>query len=176
MSIIAWISQASVIHWWTMSILHVNLARSMAWCLYLWAWLYSGVVSLTGQRVFNWSCCLSLYCISFCWIWAKNIKNYSEYRVAHASGQLNKTSDAGNCGHFSSPPTSRNGNELSGDNILWSRLITRRPSERRQRERRQLQSKWQQREFIPSRLENVVKELVRSLWVSSVCLQCRIVF
>ena len=88
----------------------------------------------------------------------ENIQNYSEYRVAHASGQLNRTSDAGNCGHGSSPPTSRNGNELSavsGDNILWSRLIASGPSERRQHERR--------REFIPSRLENVVKELVRIL-------------
>ena len=27
------------------------------------------------------------------------------------------------CGHGSSPPTSRNGNKLSGDNILLSRLI-----------------------------------------------------
>ena len=56
-------------------------------------------------------------------LYAKNIQNYSEYRVGHASGQLNRTSDAGNCGHGSSPPTSRNGNELSGDNILWARLI-----------------------------------------------------
>ena len=54
-------------------------------------------------------------------------------------------------------------NELSGDNILWSRLIASGPSERRQHERRQLRSKRRQREFIPSRLENVVKELVRSL-------------
>ena len=65
--------------------------------------------------------------------------------------------------HGSSPPTSLNDNELSGDNILWSRLIASGPSERRQHERRQLRSKMRQREFIPSRLENVVKELVRSL-------------
>ena len=111
-------------------------------------------------------------------LYAKNIQNYSEHRVAHASGQLNRTSDAGNCGHGSSPPTSRNGNELSGDNILWSRLIASGPSERRQHERCQLRSKRRQREFIPSRLENVVKELVRILWVCSVCnnQQGRIVF
>ena len=96
-------------------------------------------------------------------VYAKNIQNDSEYRVDHASGQLNRTSDAGNCGHGSSPPTSRNGNELSGDNILWPRLIASGPSERRQHERRQLRSKRRQREFIPSRLENVVKEFVRSL-------------
>ena len=111
-------------------------------------------------------------------LYAKNIQSYSEYRVAHASGQLNRTSDAGNCAHGSSPRASRNGNELSVDNILWSRLIASGPSERRQHERRQLRSKRRQREFIPSRLENVVKELVRSLWVCSVCnnQQCRIVF
>ena len=89
---------------------------------------------------------------------AKNIHNCSEYRVAHASGQLNRTSDAGNCGHGSSPPTSRNGNELSGDNIL-SRLIASGPSERQQHERRQLRSKRRQREFIPSRVANVVNPI-----------------
>ena len=94
-------------------------------------------------------------------LYAKNIQNYSEYRVAHASGQLNRTIEAGNCGHGSSPPTTRNGNDLSGDNILWPRLIASGPSER------QLRSKRRQREFIPSRLENVVKELVRSLWVKT---------
>ena len=78
-------------------------------------------------------------------LFAKNIQNYSEYRVAHASVQLTRTSDAGNCGHGSSPPTSRNGNELSGDNILWSRLIASGPSERRQHERRQLRTKRRQR-------------------------------
>ena len=56
-------------------------------------------------------------------------------------------------GHGLSPLTSRNGNELSDDNILWSRLITSGPSERRQHERRPLRSKRLQREFIPSRLE-----------------------
>ena len=70
-------------------------------------------------------------------LYAKNIQNYSEYCVAHARGQLNRTSVAGNCGHDSSPPTSRNGNELSGNNILWSRLIASGESERRQHERRQ---------------------------------------
>ena len=125
--------------------------------------------------------CLASIWLSFtvcCLEYLNNIQNYSEYRVTHASGQLNRTSDACNCGHGSSPPTSRNGNELSGDNILWSRLIASGPSERRQHERRQLRSKRRQREFIPSRLENVVKELVRSLWVCSVCnnQQCRIVF
>ena len=110
-------------------------------------------------------------------LYAKNIQNYSEYRVAHASGQLNRTIDADNCGHGSSSSTSRNGNELSGDNILWSRLIASGPSERRQHERRQLRSKRRQREFIPSRLENVVNELVRSLCVCCVCnnQQCIIV-
>ena len=115
-------------------------------------------------------------------LYAKNIQNYCEYRVSHASGQLNRTSEAGNCGHGSTPPTRRSGNELSCDNILWSRLIASGPSERRQHERRQherrqLRSKRRQREFIPSRLESVVKELVRSLWMCSVCSnqQCRIV-
>ena len=56
-------------------------------------------------------------------LYTKNIQNYSEYRVDKASRQLNRTSDAGNCGHGSSQPTSRSGNELNGDNILCSRLI-----------------------------------------------------
>ena len=104
------------------------------------------------QRLYSISCheFVSQFGLAF-FLYAKNIQNYSEYRVTHASGQLNRTSDA--C-HGSSPPTSQNGNELSGDNILWSWLIASGPSERRQHERRQLR---------PKRLENVVKELVRSL-------------
>ena len=98
-------------------------------------------------------------------LYPKNIQNYSEYRVAHTSGQLHRTSNADNCGHGSSPPTSRNGNELSGDKILWSRLIASGPSERRQHELPQLRSKRRQREFIPSRLENVVKEYVAYVFV-----------
>ena len=69
---------------------------------------------------------LSRVCVSIrpsiCFI-RENIQNFSEYCAAHASGELNISIDAANCGHGSSPPTSQNGNELSVDNILWSRLI-----------------------------------------------------
>ena len=59
----------------------------------------------------------SQFGLSF-FVHAKNFQNYSEYCVAHASGQLNRTSDAAYCGHGSPPPTSRNGNEpRGGDNI-----------------------------------------------------------
>ena len=51
-------------------------------------------------------------------LYAKNIKTIANRRRPRdASGQLNRTSDAGNSGHGSSLPTSRNANELSGDNI-----------------------------------------------------------
>ena len=77
--------------------------------------------SIVSGNVSNCSYCLTVRTIII--LYAKNIQNYSEYRVAHASCQLNRTSEAGNCGHGSSQSTSRIGNELSGDNILWSRLI-----------------------------------------------------
>ena len=108
--------------------------------------------SIVSRNVSNCSYRLTVYPVmsshlysALHFLYAKNIQNYSEYCVAHASGQLNRTSDAGNCGHGLSPPTSRNGNELSGDNILWSRLIASGPSERRQHEQRQLRSKLRQR-------------------------------
>ena len=77
-----------------------------------------------GSSVMPYLVCVSILPSIF--LYAINIHNYSEYCVAHASGQLNG----------SSPPTSWNGNELSGVNILWSRLIASGPSEQRQHERR----------------------------------------
>ena len=127
-------------------------------------------MSLTVRIV--WQYILSRVWVSIrrsIFLYAKNIQNYSEYRVAHASGQLNRTSNTGTAVMVHRHRRAGTAMQWAATTLMWSRLISSGPSERRQHERRQLQSKRRQREFIPSRLENVVKELVRSLWVCSVC-------